>query len=35
MKTDVIQLFENPYLALGVTIAVIMAYLSVNAIMLI
>ena len=35
MKTDIVQLFDNPYLALGATIAVIMAYLSVNAIMLI
>ena len=35
MKTDIVQLFENPYLALGVSIAIIMAYLSVNAIMLI
>ena len=35
MKTDVIQLLENPWLAFGVTIAVIMGYLSFNAIMLI
>jgi NADH-quinone oxidoreductase subunit H len=35
MKTDVVQLFENPWLALGATIGVIMGYLSVNAIMLI
>ena len=35
MKTDVVQLLENPWLALGATIGVIMGYLSVNAIMLI
>ena len=35
MKTDIVQLLDNPYLALGVTIAVIMGYLSVNAIALI
>lgn len=35
MTTNIIQFFENPYLAIAASVAIIMGYLSVNAIMLI
>jgi NADH-quinone oxidoreductase subunit H len=35
MTTNIIQFFDNPYLAIAASVAIIMGYLSVNAIMLI